>query len=567
VKETIQTIVISALKSEGVNQDLLAESSFVVEHPTELSKGDYSTNAALAFGKLLKKNPVELAKVLAERINSEVPPEISKVETAGPGFINFFLSPAFLNSSIAEIMEKGSGFGSGELLSGKKYFIEYTQPNPFKDFHIGHLMNNAIGEALSRILEKNGAEVKRATYHGDVGMHVAKTIFGLQALKKEVSIEALGEAYPHGNTAYEQDEQAKKEITDINKKIYEKSDSEINALYEKGREVSLSYFESMYARLGSAFDFHFYESEAGQIGREIVESFIGPVFEKSQGAVIFPGEKYDLHTRVFLNAEGLPTYETKEVGLAKIKKETYPYDVSLTITANEQDDFFKVVEVVIGKVFPELDNKLKHLSHGVLKLTTGKMSSRTGGVISAESFIDEVKGGVLQKMDEAERNISEEEKPAVAEKVALGAIKYWILKQSIGKDIIFDREKALSLEGDSGPYIQYAHTRALSVLRKAEEQGIVLDLESELVLDENDLTKKLYRFPEIIEESAKLFAPQQVVTYLIDLAATFNNFYAHHQVIVGNDPSSGKRVALVAAFATVMENGMKVLGIIPPEKM
>ncbi len=567
INEIIKAVVISALNAEGVPPETLEQGIFAVEHPTELSKGDYSTNAALAFSKVLKRNPVELAQALVGHITKELHPDILKVEVAGPGFINFYLSPAFFNKSVKNIIDEGKEFGSLSMLTDKKYFVEYTQPNPFKDFHIGHMMNNTIGEALSRIFEKGGAEVKRATYHGDVGLHVAKTIFGLQKLGLEVSIESMGKAYPHGNTAYEEDEQAKKEIIDINKKIYERSDTAINELYSKGRQVSLAYFETMYARLGSDFDFHFYESEAGVIGKEIVESFIGPVFEKSQGAVIFHGEDVGLHTRVFLNTEGLPTYEAKEVGLAKIKKDIYPYDISLTITANEQDDFFKVVEVAIGKVFPELDGKLRHLSHGVLKLTTGKMSSRTGGVISAESFIDEVKQAVLEKMNESERNIREEDKPAIAEMIGIGAIKYWILKQSIGKDIIFDKEKALSLDGDSGPYLQYAHTRALSVLRKAKEEGIETDIESDVTVEECELSRKLYRYPEVIADAVHLHAPQQLVTYLTEIASAFNHFYAVTPIVIKNDPSSGKRVALVVAFATVMKNGLSLLGIGVPEKM
>ena len=170
INEIIRNLVTSALGN--------AEGDFVVEHPADLSKGDYSTNAALVFAKILKKNPVELAKEIVEKISSKLPPEISKVETAGPGFINFYLSQEFFDQSVKEIAEKGKEFGSSGILAGKKYFVEYTQPNPFKDFHIGHMMNNTIGEALARIFEKGGAEVKRATYHGDVGIHVAKTIYG-----------------------------------------------------------------------------------------------------------------------------------------------------------------------------------------------------------------------------------------------------------------------------------------------------------------------------------------------------------------------------------------------------
>lgn len=580
MNDVIKHFIISALQAEGISSETLAESSFVVEHPADLAKGDYSTNVALVFSKMLKKNPVELANALVAHLQKMISADsegavsvsdIQKVEVAGPGFINFFLAPTFFDKQMKEVLGKGAEYGSLDVLAGKKYFVEYTQPNPFKDFHIGHLMNNIIGESLSRMLEKNGAEVRRATYHGDVGLHVAKAIFGLQSLKEEITITSLGKAYAYGNKEYEENEDAKKIITDINKKVYEKSDKEINALYEKGREVSLSYFETMYARLGSTFDYHFYESDAGKEGKEIVESFVGSVFEKSEGAVVFKGEEYGLHTRVFLNAQGLPTYEAKEVGLAQIKKQTYPYDRSLTVTANEQDDFFKVVEVAIGKVFPELEGKLSHVPHGMLKLTTGKMSSRTGSVISVESFINEVVQTVIVKMNEAEReNISEDEKPALAESIALAALKYWILKQSIGKDIIFDKDKALSLEGDSGPYLQYAHTRALSALRKAEGAGIAPDSESGIPFSEPseiELSKKICRFPEVIEEATKIQAPQQLVTYLTELASVFNHFYAVVTIVNKEDELSGKRVALVSAFATVLKNGLETLGISVPEKM
>jgi arginyl-tRNA synthetase len=188
------------------------------------------------------------------------------------------------------------------------------------------------------------------------------------------------------------------------------------------------------------------------------------------------------------------------------------------------------------------------------------MSSREGNVVFADDLLDEIKGKVFEIMKE---RLSGEDKDAIAETIAHGAVVYEMLKAGRTRDIAFDMEAALSFEGDSGPYLQYAHTRALSVLRKAKDAGI----EADVSVEQNDLARKLYRLPEVIEESLKLQAPQQLVTYLTDLASTFNNFYAHNQIVVANDPLSGKRVALVSAFAMVMKNGLETLGIGVPDRM
>ncbi|MFZ2484887.1 MAG: DALR anticodon-binding domain-containing protein, partial [Minisyncoccia bacterium] len=218
---------------------------------------------------------------------------------------------------------------------------------------------------------------------------------------------------------------------------------------------------------------------------------------------------------------------------------------SITVTANEQDAFFKVVEVAIGEVFLELKGKLTHLSHGMLRLPTGKMSSRTGDVITAEELIESVKEKV--KGDEA---------------VAVGAIKYMILRQAIGNDIIFDIEKSVSTEGDSGVYLQYAYARTNSLLEKAEQKP---DTKAPRE-NTHEVEKLLYRFPEIVERAGKEYAPNYITTYLTELASSFNNFYAHEQII-GDSPESSYRLAITKAFNIVMRNGLTILGIPAPEKM
>jgi arginyl-tRNA synthetase len=534
-----------------------------VVHSVYFDKGDYTTSVAMVHGKELGKNPMDLAEEIKkellskEKIRAKELSNISKIEVVKPGFINFFFTPEYFSERLEELK---NGEVKNKIFNNQKVIIEYTDPNPFKEFHIGHLMPNVIGEAISRIIEKNGAEVQRANYQGDVGLHVAKAVW---SMKKGTD---LMSAYAEGHKAYEENEDAKKEIIEINKKIYSKSNDEINNLYESGRQKSLLYFEVMYQILGTKFDHYFFESEVADFGKETVLKNIGKVFEESDGAVVFKGENYDkkLHTRVFVNKEGLPTYEAKELGLAKLKYDTYPYDTSIVITGNEINEYFKVLLKAMSLVFPELAQRTKHISHGMLRLPEGKMSSRTGNIITAESLITKVTETVLEKMKDGE--IPESERGVVAETIAIGAIKYSILRQAIGGDIIFDFDKSISFEGDSGPYLQYATVRANSILKKAE--GLV---EISSIKPENWETTKLEKMLDkcwdVLERSGRELAPHYLVTYLTELAGEFNSFYASNKIIDESDPLSAYRLAITRTFVVWMNGGLNLLGIKVPEKM
>lgn len=562
MKEKLEKSLREILRNLGIKN-----SGATLEHPMEVSNGNYSTSVALSYAKDLKTSPTQLAEKIKTELEKDKPEEVEKIEIAGPGFINFFLSQQFFTDVVSKIIKKPDQYGKTEIFHKQKTIIEYTDPNPFKEFHIGHLMSNTIGESLSRIVEYNGAEVKRANYQGDVGIHVASALWG--KMKKPDA--AWGEAYVLGAAAYQEDTDAEKEILELNKKIFERSDKEINKLYDAGKKQSLDSFEKIYKRLGTKFDFYFFESETGGTGRKLVEENIGEIFEKSEGAVIFKGEKYGLHTRVFINSQGLPTYEAKDLGLAKIKHDKYHYDKSIVVTGNEVNDYFRVMHKAMELLFPELAEKTIHISHGMLRLPTGKMSSRTGEVIAAESLLNEVKEKVRVKV--RDRNLSDAEKEDITEKVSIGAIKYSILKQSSGKDIIYDFEKSLSFEGDSGPYLQYAHTRAVSVIHKAREEGIragVKNGNKELGIRNNgvgEIERLLYRFPEIIERAGREYEPHYLTTYLVDLAGVFNSFYAKEKIVDAGDVQSPYKVALTKAVAGVLKNGLYLLGIPVPDKM
>ncbi len=560
MKETLEKEI------ERILIDLGAKNLNVAVTPSVyLDKGDYTTSVAMAHAKELGKSPLDLAEEIKkelenkDRIRSKELEHISKIEVVKPGFINFFLSSEYYANNL-DIKKKN------EVYSGQKIIIEYTDPNPFKEFHIGHLMPNIIGESISRILEANGAEIQRANYQGDVGLHVAKAVW---SMKKGTD---LMSAYAEGHKAYSENEDAKKEIIEINKKIYDHSDTEINDLYEGGRRKSLLYFEVMYKILGTKFDHYFFESEVADFGKETVEKNIGEIFEKSEGAVVFKGENHDkkLHTRVFINKEGLPTYEAKELGLAKLKYDTYKYDTSIVITGNEINEYFKVLLKAMSLVFPDLAVKTKHISHGMLKLPEGKMSSRTGNIITAESLITKVEEKVLEKMnsrpEQGEGNLTSEASARVATTVALAAIKYTILRSAIGGDIIFDFDKSISFEGDSGPYLQYATVRANSILKKAD--GVV-SVSKKLPegWQTTNLERMLERFSSVVERAGLEYAPHYITTYLTELAGEFNSFYASGKIIDETDVSSPYRLALTESFGEVMTSGLNLLGIQVPEKM
>ncbi len=531
---------------------------FSIEKPKEANHGDYSTNAAMLVSKAVKKSPMEIAQAVADGARGGA---VIKAEVIAPGFVNFFLKPEVFNENIKEVL-KNKQFGANKDVKNKKVIVEYTDPNPFKEFHIGHLMSNSIGESISRIFEFQGAKVKRANYQGDVGLHVAKAIWG----KLKMPHVSWGEAYAYGAMQYEDEVIAKTEINGINKKIYERSDSGINKLYDEGKKETLAEFEKIYKKLGTKFDYYFFESQTAVFGKKVVEEGLKKgIFETGEkGAIVFKGEKFGLHTRVFINSENLPTYEAKDLGLAKVKYGKYKYDQSVIITANEIRDYFKVVLCVMSQMFPELAQKTKHLSHGLMRLPEGKMSSRKGSVVTAEFLINKVREVVLEKMKE--RELSDLEKQDIAEKVAVGALKYSILKQSIGGDIIYDLEKSVNFQGDSGPYLQYSLARAFSVLKKAKEEGVKASLK-QVPPVADALVKMMQYFPEVVEKAGAQYQPHYIALYITELAAAFNHYYSGNKIVDRADEYSPYKVAVTEAFTVIMKNGLWLLGINYLEKM
>ncbi|MBI2409988.1 arginine--tRNA ligase [Candidatus Kaiserbacteria bacterium] len=505
----------------------------------------------------------ERAKEIAGAIREKLGNAVQKVEIV-KGFVNITLAPEAVAFAVAEADAQDTEWGKFDVNAGKKISVEYGNPNPFKEIHIGHLMSNIIGESVSRLIEASGAVVVRDTFGGDVGPHVAKALWALRKDKvaEITNVKQIGEAYARGSNVYSEDETAKQEIDTLNARIYElvahpeKAETEeeraLLKLWQHGREISMEEFRRIFAKLGTRFDYEFFDSDTTEPGLRVVRDGLAKgIFEESDGAIIYRGEKKGLHTLVFITGRGTPTYETKDIGLAFIKEERIPSDEAIIVTGAEQKGHFAVFLAALSEIAPRVAEKTKHVAHGLLSLTSGKMSSRLGNVITATGLIEDVIAKASEKNPD----------PLIAEQVAVGAIKYMVLRQAPGSDIIFDAEKSLSLEGDSGPYLQYALVRAKKILAYGENGEGGTDKPPAPYAIE----RLIVHYPEVVARAAHSLAPNLLVNYLTELASAWNAFYATEQVL--GSPEEAYKQRVTRAFAHTMTNGLHLLGIPTPSKM
>ncbi|MEA2701761.1 MAG: arginyl-tRNA synthetase [Candidatus Parcubacteria bacterium] len=559
--ERIRSVIGAEIAKLGAS-----EVGFAIEWPAELSHGDFATNAAMAASKALGKPPREIADALVPALRGALGADAANVEAAGPGFVNITLSGEAIARELEAAMEAKEVWGRNDIRKGERVMIEYGNPNPFKEMHLGHLVGAIVGESLSRLLEASGAHTLRDTFGGDVGPQVAKALWALRkdGITDIASAGEIGKAYTRGATAYEESETAKAEIDGLNTKIYEIVDRQEEAaalpeddrallyIWQKGREVSMEEFERLFKILGTRHDYTFFDSDTTRTGVRVVrDSLAQGIFEESEGAIVYKGEKKGLFTLVFITSRGNPTYETKDIGLAFLKEERVETDRVVIVTAVEQISHFKVVLAALEDIAPKLAAKTSHIAHGLLRLTTGKMSSRKGNVITAAEVIRDLITAANERNPD----------PVVAEQVAVGALKYMILRSALGGNIAFDPERSLSLDGDSGPYLQYAYVRAMSILANAGEAADSTDVPDEAY----DIARLITRFPEVVKKAQSLEAPHVVAQYLTQLAGEWNSFYAKERIIGGN--YEAHKLSLVRAFANTMKNGLWLLGIPVPERM
>ena len=410
-------------------------------------------------------------------------------------------------------------------------------------------------------------------------MHIAKSLWGIfklqdefkKAAKKSVDkqVEFLGRAYAHGAQSFETNERAKQEILEINKKVYAQ-DKSIQKIYTTARAWSLKKFENIYKRLDTRFDEYYFESEMWKRGLEIVQKFFKKgVFKKSDGAIIFPGSEHGLHDRVFITSEGNATYEAKDLALSEKRRQKYHPDMIVHVVGKEQTEYFKVVFKALEFTLPKSKGKEFHLPGGFLQLKEGKMSSRTGNVVLAETLLNEVHAAIAKIME----NHPIKNPQRTIDAISDAAVKYAILKNHVSADTLFDIKESVSIAGDSGPYLLYIVARIKSILRKSQitnnklQKKSKLKIPKEIAAPEKQLVLKIARFPEVTAEAAKTYDPYHITHYLFDLAQTFNVFYNECPVIQSEKEIKRFRLALIQAVLLVMTRGLALLGIKTVEEM
>ena len=536
-----------------------------LEHPEEFSHGDYSCNIAMVLAKQASQNPRELAEKIVAEILKNKPKEISKVEVAGPGFINFYLSPDFFLSQTKEILDLDKKYGKGNIGEGKRVVVEYSSPNIAKPFTIGHLRSTVIGDAIANILDFSGYKVIRDNHLGDWGTQFGKLIVAIkkwssiiEIQKSETPIKDLVDLYVKFHNEAEKDIKLEDEARDWFKKL-ENNDKEAKKIWNICVKLSMKEFEKIYKRLGVKFDTQYGESFFEIKMKEVLEDVnkLG-IARESEGAylVFFENDKYP--PMMLLKKDGSSIYALRDLAADKFRKEKYGKDVVIIneVGMEQSLHFQQVIETekLLGYVkgFDRV-----HVAHGFYRFPEGKMSTRKGNGIWLDEVLDEAveKAGAFNK--------------DTAEVVGIGAIKFNDLKRESSKDIIFNWDEVLNLKGDSGPYLQYSYARAKSILQKAKEERIekVTWKSGFQVKEITELDKLLYRFPEVVERAGKEYSPHYIATYLIELASSFNNFYGKGKIVDKTDAESPYKVALTEAFSIVLKNGLNLLGIQAPERM
>ncbi|MDO8528697.1 MAG: arginine--tRNA ligase [Nanoarchaeota archaeon] len=538
----------------------------LIEIPPSQEMGDFAF-PCFVLAKFMKKNPKDIAIQIRGDIDNK---GFEDIQTSG-AYINFFVNrKKFAWQLVKQILDEKESFGKPELES-EKVMVEFSQPNTHKAFHVGHIRGTSLGESISRILEFAGNKVIRANYSGDTGMHIAKWIWcykkyhSKQKLKKDESW--IASIYVDAVKRLAKNEKLQEQVEEINRKIENKSDKKINELWKKTRSLSIESWKKIYEQLNTFFDVHYFESEVEQKGKEIAEELLkNNIAKKSDGAVIMDLQEYKLGVWVLLRKDNTVLYSAKDLALAEKKFIDFPdLQKSLYLIANEQDLHFKQLVKTLELAKLNYADKLQHFSYGMVRLPTGKMSSRTGENILYSYFIDEMMKYAKKEIKKREPKVSKKELEKRALKISIAAIKYSMLKQGASRNIIFNSKDALNFEGDTGPYILYTYARASSILKKAKKK-LSENLEiKNLEEKEIELTKKLSQFPEVVLDAYKNYNPSMIANYSYQLAQIFNEFY--HSCPVINSDNESFRLSLLEAFRYVLKNSLNLLGIDTIEKM
>jgi len=591
-KEKIALIINSLLKEAGIDEKISSQ-HVIAENPPNPEMGDIGF-PMFSFAKTLRKGPPQIAQLLSDKIKQLLAEDGSKAsaEAQGP-YLNLRLDRAqTINAVLCEVFNNKKGefaYGRPGAMSGKKVMIEFSSPNTNKPLHLGHLRNDVLGESISRIIKANGADVRKVCIINDRGIHICKSMLAYKEQGQGKTPESegvksdrfVGDWYVSFSKALKKEtdeliaknvpkEEAENQTASMQKakemlRAWEAGDSETVELWKKMNSWAIEGMKRTYARTGVSFDKYYYESETYMLGKDQVLKGLekGIFYKQEDGAVAVDLSEEKLDKKILLRSDGTSIYITQDFGTAIKRHEEWPFDQLIYVVGSEQQYHFKVLFILLEKLGFVWAKNLHHLSYGMVNLPEGKMKSREGTVVDADDLIDSLRDMALAEIKEKGREEDVGDPAEVAEKVALGALHYFLLQTSPVKDMLFDPKESLSFTGNTGPYLQYMGARISSMIRKSLENGgkdqgtanfalLVTDPEWELI-------KIIAEYPAVINEAAAALDPSHLAGYLYNLSKAFSRFYHECPILNCEDKELSKaRLELSRAVMLVLKDAFNL---------
>ncbi len=600
-KEIVAKAVNEFIKQKGIEAEEVKADSIVVQNAPNPEMGDLGS-PMFAFAKSLRMAPPQIAAGVAEIAASDC--SLGKVLAVGP-YVNIKLDKANAAGPIlAAVKAQGESYGSfnqsgKKPLEGRKVMIEFSSPNTNKPLHLGHIRNDALGESVSRILKAAGADVYKVDLINNRGVHICKSMLAYKMFHeaKGETPETLGMKGDHfvGQCYVEFDkylkgekdkpETAHPEANQMAEDMlikWEAGDPEVHKLWEMMNKWTFDGVKETYQRTGISFDKYYFESETYLKGKdEILKGLEKGVFFKAEDGsvridvtdVVGKGKDEDNHEKVLLRKDGTSVYITQDIGTAISRHSDWAFNQLVYVVASEQNYHFKILFHILKKLGFDWADKLFHLSYGLVNLPSGRMKSREGTVVDADDLVDSLHADALAAIKERGRDQQVGDADEVAEKVALGALHYYMLQATPIKDMLFNPAESLSFNGNTGPYLQYMGARINSILGKAGEAGIKSDSSDEAVAmltapDEWELIKLLGDYPVVIEKAAENLDPSGVAAYVYETAKAFSKFYQTCSIVNAGDAKlAGARLYLAECTLQVIKNAMNLVLVPYLEKM
>ena len=603
IEKLLTAAVVKAIKAL-YDTDITAEQ--VQVQKTRPDFEGHLTVVTFPFLRISKKKPEETGEDIAQWLiaNTDLVSSFNTVK----GFLNLVIAPAQWLQLLATI-DADAHYGLQlPTADSPLTMVEYSSPNTNKPLHLGHVRNNLLGWAVSKIAEANNQRVVKTNIVNDRGIHICKSMLAWLKYGNGETPESSGKKGDHlvGDHYVAFDQHYRAEVAELKAQLiaqgvgeeeaetrakaevplmvearemlrkWEQGDEEVRGLWRKMNEWVYAGFDETYKALGVSFDKIYYESDTYLEGKEKVEEGLakGLFYRREDGSVWADFTKEGLDEKLLLRADGTSVYMTQDIGTAKLRFRDYPINKMVYVVGNEQNYHFQVLSLLLDRLGFEWGKSLVHFSYGMVELPNGKMKSREGTVVDADDLVEGMIEQARRTMDEAGKNtdMSEAEKQEVARIVGLGALKYFLLKVDARKNMVFNPEESIDFNGNTGPFIQYTYARIRSILRKAQDAGIVLSEELpagvEISTKEEEIIQRLADFRGVVEAAGEDYSPSGIANYCYELVKLYNQFYHEFQILREEDAAKRNfRLILSRNVAKVVRLGMELLGIEMPERM